>query len=493
MRTPFTSPHLLPAAALLLGAAATASPAGAQSQPASGALSGVVFDSLVTQRALADAEVWVDGTNVTARTDREGRFRIPALPAGRYRVTFYHPTLESLGFTAPVKPVEIVAGGATTVQLFTPSPLTIYGALCPPMTEIKTGVLVGVVRRAGADSARAAAGSEITASWNVWTLGTGGMRQTSREATTRAAESGTFNLCGLPNDVPVQLRVQMPDGVVAVSEATLGERVVGVARVDVPAVPNVSASSGAQRGGGAAGALATIVGVVRGPGGRAVPNASVQVVGASQPPATTGEGGAFVVRDVTPGTVTVEARALGFRPVRTRLSVGAGQTAQVALTVSDNVVVLAATKVLSPRVAAVLAGFEKRRQSGTGNYVTAEEIAKRNPYSVPDVLVGIPGVQVILPPGDMVGGSPMIVLQRSMGTAGQGQDNATTRGVCQPVTYIDGVRFAYDLVGGVDALLRPQDIHGIEVYKNVAGAPPEFQPMNSSCGVILIWTKRGSK
>jgi hypothetical protein len=100
---------------------------------------------------------------------------------------------------------------------------------------------------------------------------------------------------------------------------------------------------------------------------------------------------------------------------------------------------------------------------------------------------------VILPPGDLVGGSPMIVFQRSMGIAGQGQENATTRGVCQPVTYIDGVRFAYDAVGGVDALLRPQDIHGIELYKNVASAPPEFQPMNSSCGIILIWTKRGAK
>ncbi|HEX4934451.1 MAG TPA: hypothetical protein VFV33_14780, partial [Gemmatimonadaceae bacterium] len=43
---------------------------------------------------------------------------------------------------------------------------------------------------------------------------------------------------------------------------------------------------------------------------------------------------------------------------------------------------------------------------------------------------------------------------------------------------------------GLDAIMRPNDIEGIEVYKNVASAPPQYQPLDSSCGVILVWTRR---
>jgi hypothetical protein len=38
---------------------------------------------------------------------------------------------------------------------------------------------------------------------------------------------------------------------------------------------------------------------------------------------------------------------------------------------------------------------------------------------------------------------------------------------------------------------RPQDVYGIEIYRNLTGAPPQYQALNSTCGLILIWTTRG--
>jgi outer membrane cobalamin receptor len=182
----------------------------------------------------------------------------------------------------------------------------------------------------------------------------------------------------------------------------------------------------------------------------------------------------------------VEARAIGFRPVRTRVTVDADAPTRVALTVSDAVVVLAPTRVTAPRVQAMLAGFEQRRKGGSGVFFTAEQIAQRRPYSVNDMLIQVPGVQVTFPDGQTPGASPQVVFQRSLGQGGVMLQQ------CTPTTFIDGVRFAPDISGGIDVLLRPQEVHGIEVYRNLASAPQQFQTLDSSCGVILIWTRRGS-
>src|SRR5437762_5975893 len=72
--------------------------AGAQG---SALLRGVVYDSLISAAPLEGAEVWIEGTNRTARTDALGRFELAALAAGRYRLTFEHPVLDSTGLAAP--------------------------------------------------------------------------------------------------------------------------------------------------------------------------------------------------------------------------------------------------------------------------------------------------------------------------------------------------------------------------------------------------------
>src|SRR5438876_8402696 len=75
---------------------AVAAPAiAAQSQTPPGILRGVVFDSLITGRPLDGAEVWIESTNRMARSDAAGNFVLGAVPPGRYRLTFYHPMLDS--------------------------------------------------------------------------------------------------------------------------------------------------------------------------------------------------------------------------------------------------------------------------------------------------------------------------------------------------------------------------------------------------------------
>src|SRR5207244_10783896 len=94
----------------------------AQGGTDTGSVRGVVYDSLISAAPLEGAEVWVEGTNRTARTDAAGRFELTALAAGHYRLSFDHPLLDSIGVAAPPVVVNVAAGGATAVPLATPSP-----------------------------------------------------------------------------------------------------------------------------------------------------------------------------------------------------------------------------------------------------------------------------------------------------------------------------------------------------------------------------------
>ena len=58
--------------------------------------------------------------------------------------------------------------------------------------------------------------------------------------------------------------------------------------------------------------------------------------------------------------------------------------------------------------------------------------------------------------------------------------------------YLDNVRITGKL-GGRDDLVNdlalPTHVAAMEVYPRAVNAPPQYQPLNGACGVVLIWTK----
>src|SRR6266702_8891810 len=142
---------------------AVAAPGVAQGPAPSGAVRGVVYDSLITSRPLEGAEVWIESTNRMARSDASGRFVLTALAPGRYVLTFYHPMLDSAGVSVPPDSVDVVAGDSNTVALATPSPTQAHHLLCPRDPLRSTGSLVGVVHNAA--DGRPMAAATISAHW----------------------------------------------------------------------------------------------------------------------------------------------------------------------------------------------------------------------------------------------------------------------------------------------------------------------------------------
>src|SRR5437660_4950320 len=152
-------------AAVLALAVALPCPLAAQTPaPKPPAIRGYVFDSLLTHAPLDGAVVLLSGAvSRSIKADVHGRFFFDSLPTGSYTITFTHPLLDTLGFAAPERSVEVPASGTVRLYLSTPSGDRVYERLCPVKREAETGVVLGSVLDAGSEARLA--GAEVRAEW----------------------------------------------------------------------------------------------------------------------------------------------------------------------------------------------------------------------------------------------------------------------------------------------------------------------------------------
>jgi hypothetical protein len=115
--------------------------------------------------------------------------------------------------------------------------------------------------------------------------------------------------------------------------------------------------------------------------------------------------------------------------------------------------------------------FLRRKQEGRGRYFSREDIERRNPNTVGDLLRTVPGMRL-----DCRGPICRAVLAR-----------ASTRN-CQPSYWMDGIPTDPSVVW----LQPPRDLDGVEVYSGPSETPPELE-RNSSCGAIVLWTRTPPK
>lgn len=127
-----------------------------------------------------------------------------------------------------------------------------------------------------------------------------------------------------------------------------------------------------------------------------------------------------------------------------------------------------------------LRGFEDRRATGIGYFLTREDVARRSPVLVTDILASVPGVR----------------LQSS----GRGMQRRIYMGRpadgCPAQIYVDGLllnpaeHVAADADLSLDDAVSPGSVEGIEVYRGLSTVPAEFLNARSRCGVVAVWTRR---
>jgi hypothetical protein len=196
--------------------------------------------------------------------------------------------------------------------------------------------------------------------------------------------------------------------------------------------------------------------------------------------------GTFVLNDLPRGSFRLRVTRIGYaRALTPYWRIESGEVLTVTVYLDPQAVLLApleiraSEKSLSP----VLANFYRRveRRLG-GTFITREDIERRNPSQITDLLADVPGVR--LSAGGIGANSRLVSMTRATSFSG---------GRCPVQVWIDGMLATRGQTEGVplDDLATPTILEGIEIYRGASTIPPEFISPESRCGVIALWTRRG--
>ncbi len=120
-------------------------------------------------------------------------------------------------------------------------------------------------------------------------------------------------------------------------------------------------------------------------------------------------------------------------------------------------------------------GFYRRQREGFGYFVDLEYIENQQPLVPSDLFRRIPSVHTV--------GDSLMISSPRVGVGGVSFG-------CRPRVLID--RFPIN-GGRLDDLLPISSLEAIEVYIRPSTVPPRWRHFVRSCGLIVVWTKRGKR
>lgn len=205
----------------------------------------------------------------------------------------------------------------------------------------------------------------------------------------------------------------------------------------------------------------------------------------------TGGDGTFEFEVRKASSARIQARRLSYRANTTPLLYFDGRRFfQVEVRLDPDAILLAPLEVIAwselPENA-LHAGFIQRLATGLGTYITREDVERRNPMRVTDLLREVPGLVVT---GSGTGNRPVVQVGRSL------------RSSCVTQVFVDGFLMNRRILGRrgmppadfpIDDAVIPASVEGIEIYRGLSTVPPEFLNPDAECGVIAIWTRRGGR
>lgn len=452
--------------------------------PPSGLVSvnGIVFDS-IARTPLSDARIAFTRSGspasdvAHATTDAKGAFAI-ALPRGTWRAALEHPRLDSLRVVVSLGRIVLGDSASVDVRLGTDLPGAITRALCGANVRNDDVAIAGRVRNAATGAGVDSAG--VFVKWVDVQLSGRGFTRSAKAVTTRSNRDGWYVRCDIPAAATIVSWAARGGATTGASLLTLTG---APSRLDFtidttarPAAGSVDPDPDSDVGSLFPMSVGTVRYhvIVRDLDGRPVTNARVRILGRNA--VRSDASGAVTIDSIARGTQTVEVSAIGFRPERRNVELaGNGEPA-------DTVVLASLKSVLSTVTITAgrdPSGFELRRGTREGQFITAADIARANPARITQLLRTKEG------------------LRYSFDPRGFASLEVTTMSTpCHPFIVVDG--FPPDPgVPGVpgeavlDWIAHPDEIGGIEIYNNFGQVPPEIAKLAPlpPCAAIVIWTK----
>jgi hypothetical protein len=178
--------------------------------------------------------------------------------------------------------------------------------------------------------------------------------------------------------------------------------------------------------------------------------------------------GRFELTNLPNRKASIVVRRLGFQPRTYTIQIREGARRPFLRVVLDPMPAELEKVIVMARVAAsggrLKSFYERKARNPWGTFIDRDQLERRHPAWLSDMLRTVPGVHVI---------------RARYGNA------VRVRG-CAPTLWLDGM----PLRGTeLDEIVAPSDVAGIEVYRSMAGLPVEFMDMRTNCGAIVVWTR----
>lgn len=437
-----------------------------QNSPHNSRIVGVVGDS-VNGAPLRGAEVVATGVAASVTTDSLGRFTIDNLAPGTYQVGVFHPLLESLGITLATKPFAIGPDSVGVVNLSVPSVPTLVHRYCgAEQTASTPSSVAGLVL--DPDSDAPIAGAKVSLAWTEVTVSKEtGVVRTPHELHTETNSSGFFKLCALPSDLDGTLQVTRGDVSTPEVPVTMSGALLAFQSMSVSAKVESRATG-------------VVTGHIVTQSGKPVPGARVEVP-ASGVSTVTRDDGAFRLTGVLTGTQVLVVRSLGFASAAEPLNVRSREPVDVVVTVGPKVNLLDPVLVTARRDFALeKSGFNARKRGATGHFFTREDIDRRKPNYISDMIKNLSGINVTNQRGGVA------ISGRSRVTSIYSRSPACSR------AYVDGFEWRDLQPGDLDMFVNPDDVIGLEVYQ-AGDVPTQFRSFDRGCVTLVVWTQLRGK
>ncbi|WP_411279162.1 carboxypeptidase regulatory-like domain-containing protein [Gemmatimonas sp.] len=417
---------------------------------------GTVFDSAATQWLGGATVQLVDAANPskvrTAIATANGRFAIDSVAVGTYLIGFFHQRLDQLGIEAPLFRVNITTPEEIEVPMTIPSAESIITKRCGPGDpEQPMGLYLGFVRNAATNAQVPAA--RVRAQYTEVTVGPRGVERRSPSRFGSSTDDGMFVLCGVPRNAPVTARAYAGGDSTGFIELRVPRN--GLLVRDL-VIGSTNKGTGVLRG------------AVKSASGQAIASARVVLWGASGNGTNTSNG-LYSLDGLPTGTQMVEARAIGYQPMRVVVDVPATDGATADITLEAIVATVDTVRVRGDRVSNQMAEFEKRRRTGFGSFIDENQLNARSPIFMADIFRTVPGISIAT--GQSAQGR---VLMRGNG------------GTCAPAVFLNGMNIQVP-DGNLDAIMNSQEVMAVEVYSRTSNVPAQFDSRNG-CGSIVVWT-----
>ncbi len=188
---------------------------------------------------------------------------------------------------------------------------------------------------------------------------------------------------------------------------------------------------------------------------------------------TTDRQGLFVLAGVAAGKQRLLARSIGYYPRTLNVLVVRADTLRIVFRLAVAPVTLDPIMVEAQAVEALnpmMAGFADRRRLGAGEFLGPTELADMAHSTLPDALRQF-GLTIL----QSASGRPFAIGRRG--------------GSCALQVFLDGLPMPnrpepFDL-----STVRVENLAGVEYYAGAARVPVLFERAESSCGVLVLWTR----